>query len=191
MAVNQYSLITLDNVVKFIGQDSFNSDDSDLIEDLINRVSTMFESYMDRNIITREYTERHDGNGVMALFPKQSKITTISGIWDDYDWNFTDDELIDADEYTITDDEGYIVFKNISLGNYKQNIKIIYTAGYTTTPDDLVQSCITEVSRMFKNRLEVDITAQTLADGSVSYSAKTFLPITVSTLNKYKRISIV
>lgn len=190
MAVNQYSLITLDNVVKFIGQDSFNSDDSDLIEDLINRVSSLFESYMDRNILTREYTEYHDGGGNAVLFPKQPKITTISGIWDDYDWDYTDDDLVDADDYKIVD-ELYVVLKNTTFNNYTQNIKIIYTAGYTTTPDDLVQACITEVARMFKNRLEVDIQSQTLADGSVTYFTKTLLPITKLTLDKYKRISII
>ena len=190
MSVNTYSLISLDNVVKFIGQDSFNSDDSDLIEDLINRVSTLFESYMNREILTRETTEYHDGKGLSVLFPKQYPITTISGIWDDYDWEWTSDDLVDSDDYRIVD-SNYIVFKDITLGAYSQNIKIIYTAGYTSTPEDIAQACITEVARMFKNRLEVDITSQTLADGSVSYSAKTFLPITVTTLNKYKRMSIV
>lgn len=190
MAVNAFSLVTLDNVVKFIGQDSFNSDDSDLIEDLINRVSTLFESYMNRNILSREYTERYDGGGSDKLFPKQPKITTVSGVWDDYDWDFTDDDLVDADDYTVVD-SNYIVFKDITLGAYSQNIKIIYTAGYTSTPEDIKQACITEVARMFKNRLEVDITAQTLADGSVSYSAKTFLPLTVTTLNKYKMLVVV
>lgn len=190
MAVNSFSLISLDNVVKFIGQDSFNSDDSDLIEDLINRVSTLFESYMDRNILSREYTEYHDGGGNAVLFPKQPKITTVSGIWDDYDWDYADDDLVDADDYKIVD-ELYVILKNTTFNNYIQNIKIIYTAGFTSTPLDLVQACITETARMFKNRLEVDITAQTLADGSVSYSAKTFLPLTIATLNRYKRISIV
>lgn len=190
MAVNQYSLITLDNVVKFIGQDSFNSDDSDLIEDLINRVSSLFESYMDRNILTREYTEYHDGGGNAVLFPKQPKITTISGIWDDYDWDYADDDLVDADDYKIVD-ELYVVLKNTTFNNYTQNIKIIYTAGYTSTPEDIAQACITEVSRMFSNRLKVDVTAQTLADGSVSFTSKELLPQTKLVLNTYKRMSIV
>ena len=187
MAVNQYSLVSLYEVKNFIGMDGSASDIDDLLEDLINRVSISFESYMNRNILTREYTEYHDGKGAMVLFPKQPKITTISGIWDDYDWEWTDDDLIDSDDYRIVD-ENYIVFKNVALNNYTQNIKLISTCGYISTPDDLKQACITEVSRIYKNRNSVDITAKTLSDGSVSFSSKNFLPLTIKTLNRYKRL---
>lgn len=190
MAVNEYSLITLDEVKKFIGMEGGTSDTDDLLEDLINRVSALFESYIDRSILVRDYTEYSDGKGLSVLFPHQYPVTTISGIWDDYDWEWNDDDLIDSDNYRIVEDS-YIVFKTVTLSNYSQNIKIIYTAGYTTTPLDLVQSCITEVSRMYKNKNQVDVTAITLSDGTVSFSSKDLLPLTITTLNKYKRLGTV
>ena len=190
MAVGEFSLITLDNIKKFMGATGSTSDGDDLLEDLINRVSTLFESYMNRNILLRSYTEYHNGNGAMVLFPKQPKITTVSGIWDDYDWDYLDDDLIDSDNYRIVD-ENYIVFKNISLNNYTQNIKIIYTAGYSTVPDDLIQACIEEVSRLYKNRNQIDVLSKTLSDGSVSFVSKGFLPKTTIMLNKYKRVSVI
>ena len=190
MAVSEYGLVTLDEVKKFMGMISSTSDSDDLIEDLISRISTLFESYMNRNILSREYTEDHDGKGAMVLFPKQPKITSITSIHDDYDWEYTDDDLVDSDNYKIID-ESSIVFKNVSLNNYTANVRIIYTAGYTSTPLDLAQACIGEVARMYKNKNQIDITAKTLSDGSVSFSGKRFLPLTYITLKKYKRLIIV
>ena len=192
MAVNSYALTTLNDIKKFMGMTGSTSDGDDLIEDLINRVSTLFESYMDENILSRSYTEYHDGKGVYVLFPKHSPITAITSIHDDYDWDYLDADLIDSDDYTIVN-ENYIALKNgvSSFANYTQNIKIIYTAGYSTVPDDLIQACITEVSRAYSNRLEVDVTSQSLTDGSVAYFTKTLLPITKLTLDKYKRINII
>lgn len=187
MAVNTYSLVSLSEVKNFIGMSGAVSDTDDLLEDLINRVSTLCESYMNRNILTREYTEDHDGKGAMVLFPKQPNITTVSGIWDDYDWEYTDDDLIDADNYKIID-ENYIVFKNVALNNYTANVRIIYTAGFDSVPDDLIQACISEVARIYKNKNQIDITAKTLSDGSVSFSSNKFLSLTYTTLNKYKRL---
>lgn len=185
--VNTYSLVSLSEVKNFIGMEKSDSLTDDLLEDLINRISVLFESYMNRNVLSREYTEDHDGKGAMVLFPKQSPITTVSGIWDDYDWEYTDDDLIDADNYKIID-ENCIVFKNVALNNYTANIRITYTAGFTTVPDDLKQATISEVTRMYKNKNQLDVTTKTLSDGSVIISGGKFLPLTHVTLKKYKRL---
>lgn len=190
MAISEYALTDLDSVKKFMSMTGAVSDTDDLLESLISRTSTLMESYMGRNILTREYTEYHNGGGVYALFTRQGQITTVSGIWDSSDWEWTDDTLVDADDYTTVDDN-YIVLKNTTFNDYIQNCKIIYTAGYSSVPSDIQQACITEVSRMYKNKNSVDITSKTLSDGSVSFYDKGFLPLTIITLNKYKRVNIV
>lgn len=192
MAINEYSFISLDEIKNFIGMTGSVSDTDDLLKDLINRVSILFESYMNENVLSRVYTEYFDGKGAMVLFPNHYPITTVSGIWDDYDWDWETGDLIDADDYRIVDEQYITLKRSVSvLGDYKQNIKITYTAGYTTVPDDLKQACITEVSRMYKNRNQVDVTSKTLSDGSVSFFDKDFLPLTITTLNKYKKIGVV
>lgn len=192
MAINEYSLITLDEVKNFIGMTGSTTETDNLLEDLINRTSILFESYINEKILSRVYTEYFDGKGAMVLFPKHSPITVITSIYDDYDWDWETDDLIDADDYRIVDDRYITLKSSVSvLGDYKQNIKITYTAGYSTVPDDLKQACITEVSRMYKNRNQVDVTSKTLSDGSVSFFDKDFLPLTITTLNKYKKIGVV
>lgn len=190
MAVNIYSLCTLSEVKEFMGMTGSISETDDFLEDTINRVSALFESLMHRNILSRQYTEYSNGEGLLVLFPRQGPITEITSIYDDSTWEWAESTLIDSTTYRTIDND-YIVFYSIMLGNYKQNVKLTYTAGYTTTPEDLKLAAITEVVRIYKNKNQVDITAQKLGDGSVSYSAKTLLPLTITTLNNYKRAVIV
>lgn len=188
MAVSEYALVTLAEVKDFMGMKGSTSDADDLIEDLINRVSVLFESYLNRKILSRDWLQFIDGKGLSVLFPDQPMITSVSGIWDDSEWLWEDVDLIPADEYRIVDNS-YIAFRTTTtLGNYEKNIKLLYTAGYDETPDDLKQACITEISRMYKNRNQVDILSKSLSDGSVTMVAQDFLPLTITTLNKYKRI---
>lgn len=190
MATAEYSLTSLDLVKYFMGMTGTDSESDDLLENLIDRVSTLFESYCDRNILSREYNEVYDGRGSNKLYTNQYPITSVSGIWDDYDWTWDSGTEVDSDYYRIYEGGRYITFRDTYLYDYQQNVKIIYTAGYATVPSDIQHACITEVARSYKNKNQVDITSKTLADGSVSYSAKSFLPLTLTTLNVYKRISI-
>lgn len=191
MAVNTYSLITLDNVKLFIGLSNSTSDVDDLIEDLIDRISTSFETYCDRKFLSREYTEYYDGVGEDKLFVDQYPIITISGIWDDRDWGWASDTIVDSDYYRISNNGWFVVFNNTVLLDYQQNVKIAYTAGYSTIPDDLKQACIEEVARTYKNKNQIDISSKTLIDGSVSYVVTDFLPKTLTILNKYKKVIII
>jgi hypothetical protein len=189
MALNTYALITLDDVKEFSGKEGMK--DNDLLEDLINRYSTMFETYIERNILSREYTEYQDGRRTYELFTKQYPITTVSGVYDDSAWAWASSTEVDSSYYRISNDERSIVFWNWTLGNYRQNVKIIYTAGYSSTPEDIKHACVTEVARAYKNRTKVDVTSQTLPDGSIAYSAGALLPQTVMVLDKYKKSEVV
>ena len=190
MAINEYSFVTLEEVKGFMGMTGSVSETDDFLESLIDRVSTLFESYMGRKILSREYTEYHNGRGLSVLFPEQPYITTISGVWDDEGWSWASSSEIDSTEYRVSFNN-YITLKDTILGDFAQNIKIIYTAGFSAVPDDLKHACITEIVRAYKNRNQVDIVSRTLADGSVNFSAKDLLPLTKLTLDSYRNIGIV
>lgn len=193
MATGQYALCTLTDIqdyyfMKDDGSDIVTSSGVDnLLEDLIDRVSTSFETEMDLNILSREYTQYYDGKGSNMLFTRQYPITVVSGIWDDSEWEWDSTTEIDSDDYRISEGGRYIIFKGVVLGDYDQNIKTILTAGLATVPWDLQEQCVVEVIRAYKNRKEVDVTAKTLADGSVTYTAKGFLPKTKAVLSRYRR----
>lgn len=160
----------------------------DRIEALINAVSARFETYCDRTFLSSNYTEYHDGDGHGVIYTKQYPLTSVSGIWDDMDWNWEDNTLVDSTSYRIVDDN-CVVFKSGSFlpGIYRQNIKISYTAGYETVPYDLVIACIDEVLRVLDTRYAPGVSYATNNDETVSFVTTDFLDTTKVVLNKYKR----
>lgn len=191
MAINIYSLTSLDSIKNFMGKVGAKAEDDDLLEGLIDRVSVLFESYCDRKFLSRDYMDYHDGKGVDKLFVNQYPITSISGIWDDREWAWDSTTEIDNSYYRISNNSNYIVFKDTTLLDYDQNLKIVYTAGYSAIPYDLEHACIMEVSRAYKNKNQIDVLSKSLADGSVSFVTSDFLPGTLTILNKYRKISII
>lgn len=186
MAVDTTSLCTLQDVKNFLGITGSKDTEDTLIVDLIDGESNHMELYMGRVIVSAEQTEYHDGDGSAYLYPSNYPITSVSGIWDDTDWTWGSSSLLTATNYSSRDDR-VIVYKNSVFSKGKQNIKIIYTAGYSTVPEDLKVACMTEVSRKFKRRREAGVESITKEDGTTSYSLVNFLPEVKSVLDRYKK----
>jgi len=159
-----------------------------LIDNLINAVSARFESYCDRKFKSREYTEYHDGGGHSVLYPDQYPITSISGIYDDSNWSWAESSKIDSTQYRIVGDNS-IVFKSTAnvMGDYRQNIKLIYTAGYSTLPYDLENACILEIMRAMGRLEDLEVSEKRSNENLLKYVASDFLPETRSVIEKYRR----
>ena len=190
--INTYSLASLPDVKSFMGMTGTTSEIDDLLAELINRYSTLFESYMGKNVLSREHTEYYDGNNSNMLITRQYPITTISGIWNDSDWEWGSATEIDSTSYRASESAiGVINFKSTVFGNYDQNIKIIYTAGFSSVPEDIKHACIKEVARSYKNRQEIGVTSKTLTDGTVSFSAQGLLVETTLVLDMYRKLWVI
>jgi hypothetical protein len=196
MSVGTYSLCSLEDVRAFLTQSAGKSQHTgyseadSLVEDLIDRVSTAFETYCDREFLSRERTEYYDGTGTRYLFPNYYPITSVSGIWDSTTWGWDSSNLISSDDYKIKN-LNTIVLKSTVFSKDDQNIKITYTAGYGTVPNDLKQACVEEVSRAYKNRKNIDVVDRAAVDGSSTRYIKELLPTTIVVLNRYLRQGIV
>lgn len=186
MPVSTYSLCTLDEVLNYMQtpKDKADDDMNKQLESLIDQLSEVFEGYCDRDFLSRTYTEYLDGTGTYYLHPKHYPITSVSGIYDDSGWAWAESTLISGANYRIKDDN--CIVYNSYWGAYDQNIKIVYTAGYSTVPVDVKLACIEEVVRKWKNRNAVDVLAITASDGSVTRYEKDLMPSTKQTLDRYR-----
>jgi hypothetical protein len=144
MALNSNALISLDDIREALGLESEEVKDDGFIINLINRASTRIESYCGRTFAASYYTEYHDGDGTSEVLLDQYPITHVSGLWDDIDRDFGDDYEIGSDDYLIYANEGRLSLYNdettFCVG--RQNIKVCYSGGYTTIPDDLADACV-------------------------------------------------
>jgi len=183
-------LVTLDEIKHHFGMTGSNADVDDELESISDRISKIFETYCDRTFDSDTYIEYYDGGGRDMLVLKHYPIISITSIYDDSDWGWGASYLVDSDNYMIKNDREVVYKSGYVFYDYIQNVKVTYVAGYATIPDDLKHVCILEVLRSYKHRKDVDITSKSLEDGSVTYTSKEFLPMTLAVLNKYTRRSI-
>ncbi|MBW1666718.1 MAG: phage head-tail connector protein [Deltaproteobacteria bacterium] len=187
MAVDSDALTSLDNVKEFLGI-SGNTDDA-LLENLIDRVTDLFESYCDRKFKAADYTEYHDGKGSDKLFPDQFPINSVASIHDDTDWTWGSDTLIDSDDYRIVDG-AYIQCKSDTFTDDVQNVKVVYNAGYDSIPEDLEQAAIMQVAWLYKKGKGgglLGVSSKSLMDGSISFTNKDLLPEVRLVLERYRK----
>ena len=194
MAVVSNALCTFEEFLLYNEGNQYKSagDSDSLIKELINYKTQEIHNYCGVvQFKSRQYTERYDGIYSDKLFVNKTPIISISSIYDDVDWNFTSDTLIDSSNYVIDTSKKYIQLKPGYIFNCgSQNIKIIYTAGYETIPNDIKLVCIKEVTREFRRRINFDVSAVTLNDGNISYVEKGLLKSSKDILDKYRTIGI-
>jgi len=190
MAVGTYALTSSENVQKYRlvnGKPLETKPEvDDLIDILIDSYSAKIETYCDRKFMSRSYTEYLSGCGSTVLFPKQYPITSVSGIWDDSSWTWTDDYLVDSTTYTIVNDNS-IALRTSRFGSSVNNIKIVYTAGFTTVPADVENVCIIEIMRAFDRMSDLGIGYKLAGDSSITITDAPFLLSSRITLDAYRR----
>ena len=141
------NLCTRDNVKSYLGLTGTTYDD--VIDLLIPAASEAIERFCGRRFGQSSYTEYHDGGGKDALVLAQRPVASVSGVWDDVNRNFSDDFLLDADEYVVDTARGLVVLRNGAFSDGVRNVKVTYTAGDSSVPTDVAQACIMLVAALF------------------------------------------
>lgn len=175
------NLCTLDNVKTFLSLTTSGSDV--LLTELITRVSKSIESYCDRTFDSQSYTEYFDGGS--EVFPSNYPITTVTSVHYDTNREYGTDDLIDSTYYTTIDSRS-IAFDD-EYKKYPNALKVVYTAGLSSVPEDLKQACIDEVARVFKMKEYRSIELLSDDKGSYTYITDNFLPSSKSIIDRYKR----
>lgn len=180
------ALCTVDEAKTYLNVDGNMDADEELVENLIDRVSYIFEIQCDRVFDSTEHTEYLDGEGREWIRPKHYPITAVTGLWDSTTWDWDDDTLISSDDYKVSNSGRFIKLKARVFYDGSENVKITYTAGYSTIPLDLKMACIDEVARLYRSRDERHLTNYSNTDGeNYVYDLMAFSDMTKKTLNRY------
>lgn len=137
-------LTTLASVKANYDIDTNLTDHDTLIQDLITQKSKEISVYCGRTFATTTHTEQYDGRGESVLIVNNYPIQSITSIYDDVDRSFSASTLIDSSNYVCTNEDangGMIRGDGIIFSKGVKNIKVIYSAGYDTIPQDLVYAC--------------------------------------------------
>lgn len=133
-------LTTLDNLK--LALDLTNDADDTLLEEIILRESKFMESYCGRVFKQDNYTEYHDGEGESSLFTEQYPIISVTSIHDDTLRVFGAGTEIASSYIIVREDIGLVRLDGTTFQSGMDNVKVVYSAGYATIPEDLESACI-------------------------------------------------
>ena len=108
------------------------TDNGDLINEFIAAVESIWDDLTSRQWATGTHTEYFSGDGARKKFcVKNYPVTALTSVHDSYDRAYDSADLIDADDYSYRSETG-IVSIDYALSEGNDNVKIVYTAGYTS-----------------------------------------------------------
>lgn len=185
-----YNLISLSDVKTIMKLDSTNSDD--ILNLLIFTTSSIIETYVDRQFLTRTYTnEIQDGDGTNIIITKQWPINTFTSLYVDSNRLFEDTALRDSTTYVVNSENGIIILdEEVYKGN--GNIQLTYNAGFETTPGDIQSIAFEIVLQKFQSYADrtVGFSSKSQRDVNFGMSLGDILPDHKIILNRYKRVPI-
>jgi hypothetical protein len=160
MALAPNSLTTLEAVKAYLKiQTELTTEDTQILEDLINASSNQIEGYCKRKFKEQTHTdEEYDGNGMKYLYLQNYPVTSITSI-------IEDDISLTTDEYKVKKKNGTLIKVGSNWSKGDINILVTYTAGYTQIPYDLELACKHLVMSYFKS--DVASFSTTFLDGFV------------------------
>lgn len=141
------------------------------LKSLINRSYKILEKYIGRVVKSTQYTEYQDGDGTPQILLNQWPIISVTSIHSDVERDFGSDTEIEAANYLIYSDEGRIeLYKDETIfPEGKQNVKVIYTAGYAEIPDDLEFASTLHIAGFFKKAGNEGLLTKSLGGLSLSF----------------------
>ena len=165
----------------------------------ISDVSSWIEEYLGRKVKGSQTVtdEIGSGDGTEFYIPLYPPVTAVSTLKyrDDPTQSWAD--LVTDTDYILIDPEGdYIEIYNGAFPEGRANIKVTYTAGYSTTPNAIKQVCYEMVAMRFRESHvsglgdeRLGVSSRSSAESGVTYS-KSFedmMPKWERRLRKYMR----
>ena len=192
------SIITLIAAKSYLDIDSSDTDFDAELENFVNSVSQYMNTYTDRNLKEKTFTEYYDGDNSDTIFTKNYPIASSTAsvdIYIDTDRSYGSDTKVTSTNIVIYSDDGKIVLDGDIFTYSPQSTKIIYTAGYSAAsmPEDLQLVCKKIIAKLWEERQRGSEgkTTISIANGSSTYDIDKAIPEWCrQILNKYKRIVI-
>lgn len=169
------------------------SGDDEKLGFILSAVAREFDDYTGRTLLSEEHTEYYDGPGYsrqIALdnYPVTSSNTEID-VRIDGTWTFPESTKVDSDLLMISSTNGILSYYGYFPAGVK-NIKVVYTAGYSTVPYAIKKACLEAVGFMWQRMKQKSWAQQSISQQDVTTTLITEeLPSSViKVLDKYRRI---
>lgn len=178
-------LTSLANLKAYLGLTVITDDT--LLTNLIERESARIEQLLSRTLASASYTLSVNGTGKDVQMVPNYPITAVASLSIDgaaipASTGFTVAGYV-FDDTAIYLRGGYLFTKGV------KNVDIAYTAGYSTIPVDIEQSCIELAAWAYKNRERLGLSSKGLAGETTAYVTAAMPKHIEARLNPYKRVA--
>ena len=102
------NLASLTSVKRYLNISLTDTDNDDILNQLIGAASEAVETYCNRKFASTVYTEYYDGRGDARLVLDHRPIVSVTSIHDDLNRTFGADSLLSSDDYIVRDLAGII-----------------------------------------------------------------------------------
>jgi len=175
------------------------SGDDTIIEDLIDQISGMVETYLGRRLTIGSLTEYYDGNGTSELILRRYPIVTITSLHIADNNRIFDDNaaIVIADDLIIYTQRGIIrLFNNGgAFTTGRANIRVIYDAGWDsvtakTVPHDIQLAVRQYVGQQYMKYVKRrhDIVSQNIGERTTTYVSDPLPKNVKALLDRHKQI---
>ena len=177
-------LTSLDALKRYIGIDATDTSQDALLGDLIDYASERIETHCGRRFASEAITEYADGSGTTELVLSRRPVTELTSVRVDADREFSEETALDLSEQIVLRAESGVVERvDAVFPRGASNIRIEYTAGYETVPDDIELAAVKLAAAWYAHaRAGADgVKRETLGGYSAEY-ARAALPADVEAI---------
>lgn len=187
MALNANALIDL-AYLNSMRSKAIESADEAFAEELINQASAMAERYCGRALASRTVTSVVDAPGGIALVLPEYPVSAVTSVFIDPAREFG--AGTEVTDYYLEENTG-ILFRDSGFGGGMRVVKVVYTAGYATTPSDLAEAIVELVGWLWSRQRNqsVGIRVSRGLDGVETEHELTMPLATQRVLERYRRIA--
>jgi len=184
------NLCTRDSVKTHLGLSGSTYDN--VLDALIPAASEAIENACGRRFAQAAYTEYRDGEGLDRVVLRRRPVTEIAGVWDDPSRTFGDATKLDADEFVLDGERGIVRLRAGTFSEGVRNVKVSYTAGAATVPDDVAQACRMLIAAWFHAGREGGdgLDARTAGETALRFSDEPMAPPVAGILERYREHTV-
>lgn len=160
-----------------------------LLESIANRAYRVCEQYMNRKIKEATYTEYYDGDGTAELLLAQYPLVSVTSLFDDVDRDYGADTQIAATDFMLYKERGILRLDGgdqAAFANGHQNVKIVYVAGYSAVPGELIDALLQMIETMFNRAQTGGFTTASLGGKTETYDLSEIPPQVKRVLRHHK-----
>jgi len=160
------------------------SNDDPLLTDLVTEISAFVENSLNRKILTATHTETYRGTGGSRFLLRSWPVQSIASI----SWaGTTIDTFVDVTDatYGVGTDGRSLILVGVRMP-YNDPVKVTYTAGYDTVPNDLALAVTELVGEAYTSRTHIGETSHSSSGATtVAFSREAMHKAIMARLQNY------